>query len=100
MQTDPTPELAALRELRSAWEATEQQHEVAHTAQDAYLEALVGMAPAMMDALAEAAALREAHNQICEIWGKQCEGDGGGDWEDAADDMHNISVAALATRHG
>ena len=41
------------------------------------------------------ARLQEAHETVCEIWGNQERGDLYLDWEDAADDMHNTSVAAL-----
>lgn len=39
-----------LRKLLAAWQATEEAHEQAHSAQDAYIEALVDAAPGLFDA--------------------------------------------------
>jgi hypothetical protein len=50
-----------------------------------------------IDALrAENARLREAIDKACLIWGEQVTGDLDGDWEDAADDMHNVLVGATS----
>ena len=50
-----------------------------------------------IDALrAENARLREAIDKACLIWGDQVAGDLDGDWEDAADDMHNVLTQATS----
>lgn len=41
-------EADAVDKLRLAWEATEAQHEAAHEAQDAYIAALLDVAPALL----------------------------------------------------
>lgn len=51
--------------------------------------------PALAAAQAEVARLTAALEDINLLWGDQEEGKRDGDWEDAADDMHNIAVAAL-----
>ena len=43
-----TSELDVLDNLRLAWEATEAQHEAAHEAQDAYIAALIEVAPTLI----------------------------------------------------
>ncbi len=40
-----------LRKLLAAWRATEEMHEQAHSAQDAYIEALLEAAPGLLDTI-------------------------------------------------
>ena len=56
-----TTALANLDALRRAWEATAEQHDAAHEAQDAYVAALVETAPALIT-IAVAAQTKEQDN--------------------------------------